>query len=464
MNKAKYFLLTIISSLLYGFAPIQFDKAYCIFCFLIFLIVIYSIIKDDYKRFGLINFNIIFFSSFFLCTYVFPVFLMGSDSVVSTLLDSILGSYHTISRAVSLCTLAISIYGLAYVFFRSRGNIIEITDKERVFAKNIYRVTKLVLSTLTIFLIYVNWKYVSIADGEPNIEGFEYFYAIFDLTLPLFFVCSVLVFCSSFNKGKAVFEFIKDNSLIFYLEALLIAVYIILGNRGPIIQLVFVAISTIMLFVKRISNKILVSIGLVAVLIMFTLRTTRQMDNVSASKGLSEAASNANSVWDLFSDLVQINFELNAGMQYVDERGFLYPGANLIRWVACPIPHLSTVLVNAFYHVDMDTVSTEQVIKKYTDHSAGNHCVIDAYMCFGSFGVCVVFFLFGLLVAKISNGLNTNFFCKVYYIYLISGSLYFPRASLIYEYRNFVMLYVFILFFKLLYNNKRESCYVGVKK
>ena len=458
MNKIKYLLLTIINCLLYSFAPNQFDKSFCILSFVLFLAAVYSIIKDDYKRFGLVSFNIIFFFSFFLCTYVFPVFLMGSDSVISELLSSFLGSYHTVSRAVALCSFAISIYGLGYVLFRSNSGSVNMITKDRIIAKSIYTVTRYVLVILTIVLLFVNWQYVSIADGEPNIEGFDYLFTLFYLTLPLYFVCSVLIFDMSFSNGRnKLMNFLKNNKFIISLEVLLIFVFLLLGNRGPVIQIVLIIVAIIMLFVKRINKKILFSIGMVALLVMFTLRTTRQMDNVSASKGIEEAASNANSVWDLFSDLVGINFELNAGMQYVDEHGYLYPGANFIRYVACPIPRLSTVLVKTFYGVDIETVSTEQVIKKYTNHSAGNHCVIDVYMCFGVFGVGVVFFLFGLLVAKISNGMNTFFVGKVYYIYLISGSLYFPRSSLLYVFRNFVLLYLFILFLRILLNSHRKA-------
>ena len=461
MNTIQYLTLSITSCFLYGFAPNQYDKTYCICCFIVFLIAVYSIIKEDLKRFGVVNFHLIFFFSFFLCTYVFPVFLMGTDSVVSELLTSILGSYHTMSRAVALSTFAICIYGLGYVLNRKKSSNIIITKKEIGFAYNTISVTKTALFIFTIILIYVNWKYISIADGEPNIEGFEYLFAMFDLTLPLYFVCSALVVRSSYKKiGKdTFFTFLKRNSIILLLILLLIAIFLILGNRGPIIQIVFVIVSTIMLFIKKISNKILLIVGLISLLVMFTLRTTRQMDNVSATKGIEAAASNASSVWDLFSDLVQINFELNAGMQYVDERGLFYPGPNFIRYVACPIPRLSTILVSSIYNLDQETISTEQVIKKYTNHSAGNHCVIDVYMCFGVIGVGVLFFLFGMLVAKITNGLKANLFSKVYYIYLISASLYIPRASIIYEYRNFVILYFFILIIGLFFNKKKSYSY-----
>lgn len=455
MNKIIYFILTILSGFLYGFAPNQYDKIYCIICFAVFLVVVYSVIRDEYKRFGIISFNIIFFSSFFLCTYAFPVFLMGSDSVISEILMSFLGSYHTVSRAVSLSTFAICVYGLGYVIARNKNGNIIVTDNERKFAKKIRILAKIVLGTVTIVLLIANWQYVSVAEGDPDIGGFEYLFALFFLSLPLYFVSSVFSF-GSFSHRKTYFDFLKKNKAIILLEVSLILVFLLLGNRGPVIQIVLVITATVMLYVKRISFKILFVIGVVALLVMFTLRTTRQLDNVSASQGISEAASNANTVWDLFSDLVGINFELNAGMQYVDENGYLYPGANVIRYIACPIPHLSTVLVGAIYGVEIETVSTEQVIKKYTNHSAGNHCVIDVYMCFGVVGVIVVFFLFGLLVAKITNGLSYSFFSKVFYIYLIGTSLYFPRSSLMYGFRNFVTLYLLILFLGILYNNRKR--------
>ena len=461
MNKVKYIILTIISLLLYGYAPNQYDKIYCIACFIVFIAVVFSIIKDEFRRYGILTFNIVFFSSFFLCTYAFPVFLMGSDSVISELLMSFLGSYHTVTRAVSLSTFAISIYGLGYVLVRNKSGNINITKTERRFAKKISILAKIVLILLTIVLIVANWKYISIADGEPDLGGFEYVFALFFLSLPLYLVSSVLGDKNSANSRHALISFFKNNKVVFLLELLLILVFLLLGNRGPVIQIVFVVIATIILYVKRISYKILFFIGLVALLVMFTLRTTRQMDNVSASKGIAEAASNANTVWDLFSDLVGINFELNAGMQYVDENGYLYPGANLIRYFACPIPHLSTVLVNAFYGVEIETVSTEQVIKKYTQHSAGNHCVIDVYMCFGVIGVAIVFFLFGLLVANVTNGLAGNFFCKVFYIYLMGTSLYFPRSSLMYGYRNYVTLYFLILFLGIMYKTRYKHYDTG---
>lgn len=457
MNKVKYFTLTIISLLLYIFAPNQYDKTYCIVCFIVFVAVAFSIIKDEFRKYGILTFNIVFFSSFFLCTYAFPVFLMGSDSVISELLMSFLGSYHTVSRAVSLSTFAISIYGLGYVLVRDKRSNINITTSERVFAKKINTFAKIVLGVITIILIVSNWKYISIADGEPDLGGFEHIFALFFLTLPLYFVSSVLGLNNTSNNRSALISFFKKNKAIILLELLLILVFLLLGNRGPVIQIVFVVIATIMLYVKKISYKLLFVIGLVALLVMFTLRTTRQMDNVSASQGIAEAASNANTVWDLFSDLVGINFELNAGMQYVDENGYLYPGANLIRYFACPIPHLSTVLVDAFYGVEIETVSTEQVIKKYTQHSAGNHCVIDVYMCFGGIGVAIVFFLFGLLVANITNGLTGNFFCKVFYVYLIGTSLYFPRSSLMYGFRNFVTLYFLFFFLGIVYKMRYKQ-------
>lgn len=68
----KYVLL-LISLLMYYVAPMKYDYNFCLLCFIIGLLQILYILKSDWKTFGFLCFNTIFFFSF--VSFVFPVFV-----------------------------------------------------------------------------------------------------------------------------------------------------------------------------------------------------------------------------------------------------------------------------------------------------------------------------------------------------------------------------------------------------
>lgn len=466
MKKLLVLIVFFVSIAIYSIAPIVYDRGFCSICLLAFMVVAIIVINEDIKQIGIINFNILFLFSFFVCSYVFPVFLLGRNSIIGALIENDLTTFDTVNRCVALCTLAISSYGISYVFSR-KNNGIDVTNEEYIKASIITYNSRGLMVIVCIALLFVLYNYLRAPHGvSGEVEDSPYLFQLFYIVLPLYLVCSSIYYKKKAGDVNPMKALLKDNKVIMSLLIVLILIFIFIGDRAPLLTIALTLIITIAVFIIRIRPTQLILGGIIGILLMFALRVTRGGEFSLSEGGLdtflkvtqSSIMENA-SPWDLLADLVGINMELNAGMDYIDRHGPLYTGANLLVAVSSPIPFLPTLLTSSIYGKLPVEVNSGAIIGDYTNSAAGNHCVIDLYMPFGAIGVMLAFFIFGWAVAKLSNGLNNSIFCKVFYVYLMSVAIFVARNSLTNIYRAFVLSY--IVFYILSRINRKRVTHVS---
>lgn len=450
MKDLVFKLSLLVSVVLYYNAPLLFDRDFCIVCLIVYAINAILIIRNDIKNIGIFNFNLLFLFSFFVCSYVYPVFLIGRPSIIGMFIEYDLNTHDTVNRCVALCTIAACCYAVSYVS-TVRDTHIMVTSDEIIDARVITQRINFPMVLICVLMLMVLINFVR-TKHEVNIEVEDapYLFELFYLMLPLYLVCNTIYNKQKNGIGKRAFvRIFKENKLVVLLLLLLLVMFLYIGDRFPLMTITFMVLATITYFIKKIKPIRLISFSLIGILLMFALRVTRGGETSLSEGGFNifiEATQTSikdnASVWDLLSDLVGINMELNAGMDYCDKKGSLDPIANGLVAITAPVPFLPTMITSNLYGKMPRDIVASAVIKNYTTPTAGNHCVIDIYMPFGVIGVIIVFCLFGLGVAKLTNGLNNNLYCKVFYIYLISISIFIARNSLINVYRAFILLFI----------------------
>lgn len=446
----------VASIILYIIAPLPYDRDFCSICLFFFVVAAGYIIIDDTKRLGYLNFNTMFLFSFFVCSYVYPVFLVGKNSITGRLIEHDLNTLATVNRCVALCTIAICAYSNAYLFYR-RNTKLNVTNNELNEASNISIYLRKPMVIVCILMIIALVQFMNTThDVSIEVNDYPYLFQTFYFMLPLFLVCASIYYHKK-SRGKALKYIICHNISVLILLLILILLFIYIGDRAPLMTIALTFVATIALFVKRIKPLTFFCVGFIGIILMFALRVTRGGESSISEGGLdvffqatqSSIIDNV-SPWDLLADLVCINMELNAGMNYVDRFGFLFPGANALVTISAPVPFLPSLLTSIFYGKLPIEVNSGAAIGNFTNSTAGNHCVIDMFMPFGVWGVVIAFLIFGWGMARITNGLKDSVFCKVFYVYMMSSAIFLSRNSLTNIYRAVVLsfiIYCVIMYF-----------------
>lgn len=472
MKKIFFLIIAAISFVFYIIAPAHYNQLFCIMCLLLFLPQTYIIIKNDIKYINLLNFNLLFLFSFFACTYVFPVFLIGNKSIIGEILSNRMSSYDTINRSVALCTFAISIYNISYVIFRRYNKKNILRGGGSVEARTLFKNSKLFAIFASLGILLVTYNFMNtVHDVNIEVTDAPYLFQLFYYITPIYFVSSAIYLQKEMGGSLTIREYIRNNLTIIVVLLITSVLFLIIGDRAPIMSIGITFLSTIALFVKKLKPITLVGLFFVGIILMYALRETRTGSSSLSSGGFgafveasqSSLADNT-SAWDVLSDLVVINYELNAGMDYIDHYGHLNPTANAIIFISSPLPFVPSLLTHALYGKEPKEVSSGFTISQYTETAAGNHCVIDVYMPYGIIGIVLFFFLLGLLVAKVTNGVDEKkLFAQIFYIYLLSIAIFVARNSIGNLYRSLVLSFI-VYYILIKINNKKKGAVLQANK
>lgn len=427
----KHEILFVVSILIYLFAPMAYSYNYCLTCFIIALLDIYFLVKNDLTRYGLLNFNNFFLFSFFFVSFVFPVLVMpiiGMQGIMGAINEKV------ITKATALCLLGLCSYGLAYSIGVKRNAKFDMMPRLEIkVKKSRLPITIFFLSFLALLsiivknLVTVGW--VEITEQTYVIEIFEVSYAF------------CLVNNSAYLKRRTLICFVKENIIPFISVSLVCLMFLIIGDRGLII---ICGLTTLVVYwnsVGRIRMTWLLGMFVIGVLLMFALRETRMTDSSLSEGGVgsfiasADEAISGTGILFMFSDFIFICRELYFGFEYSLQNGLFYPEKIFILPFT-PFPFFPTILSETFFGVGYDELHTGMRLNQYvlsTTGYTGNfgcHCVIDLFMCWGVFGVLIGFSLLGYFVAKISCRRNNSLLNQMFFVIAFYLSLYMPRDQI----------------------------------
>ena len=434
----KYFCLFIISLILYIYAPNEYDHNYCYGLTIMFFIECFLLLKENYRNRSIIDFNIIFLSSFFFVTYAYPTFIYGTINDTLTSVGGQVLNEQYITRAVALSHFAINCYFLGFFlsYRKQRLNRIQYNEllDNKIIKESILKKIYLLLFWGTL-IIYVKHLFssTSIAVTES-----PFFYDLYRIIFTVGLSLSTLQYIPQ-NTG--MIKFILINRFYIFPALILILICLFIGDRGPVLYLGLVIASIYILFVKKLKIYVIILYCSAAVLLMFLIRETRGTSSSISSGGIENFVENSNesilgvgSLWGLFADLTDIHNEMTIGYECVQKKGVMYP-EKIIIIPFYPIPKVPSILSNFLYSESFNDISSGKIIQKYVSNyiiwNNGTHCVVDIYIHWGIVGVIFFFFLFGWFIGLVYKRENQNIFYSIIFIALIAESLYLPRGSIL---------------------------------
>lgn len=427
---------------LYYIAPNQVDYFFQIICFLIFLVQAIIIIREDIRKEGLLNFNLIFLFSFFLVTYAFPLFLMGVTMIQREGIEAYI-DFRVSSKCSALCTFAISIYFWSYKRKRKK-----IYDFSKIVKSYRIGIINFVYYVLFAILLYITVNYMRNIGGIAVESGF--WSSLFLACLPL-----CLIYNTKKHNVKTLGQFLYRNRLIIIMALLLMILYFIIGDRGLVIVSVIVIVAVYSILVKRVSPVLFLAGIIVGSVLMYIVRETRATEsalstgNTSAFIQDAEGSINASSTLAVFSDLTGIHRELYIGYDYVEKNGLLEP-QQVVIVPFYPFPLIPGILSNAMFGKTMDDLKPGNALNRYMAYSGhghfGIHCVIDVYMRWGLLGVIAAFYLWGYVVASIYKSRNRNILGIALFVTLLASAISIPRQPILDMLRifSYVILLVWV--------------------
>lgn len=439
--------------MLYYYAPEHPSELFQVVCVLLFLAQSYFIVRSDIRKYGILNFNILFLFSFFLVTYAFPLFMIGTAMANREGIEAYI-NFNVSCKCSALCTFAISIYLGAYKMHRKKMlDLSALVNRLGTIPANIF------FFLITIFLYDATIGHLFVDGGVAVHSG--YWYSLYLACLPL---CLVLN-CRKYHV-RSFAQYVLRNILILIPAFMLMFLYFIIGDRGLIIVSGVIIAATYSVMVKRIRPALLLTGIVVGSVLMFALRETRSSE-VSLSSGNTsgfvksvEGSLSDATALSIFADLTGIHRELYIGYDYAKHYGLIEPGQIAIV-PFYPFPLIPNLLSQTFFNKTMDDLKPGMVLNEYMSYSGhghfGIHCVIDVYMRWGIFGIVFFFYILGYVVAAISKYQNKNILCLVLYIVLIASAISMPRQPPVDLLRTYAYVIILAWLSGLFPGNKQKA-------
>lgn len=453
MRKAVLIIL-VIALVLFYIAPNHVDKAYCWVCLALFVIEATFILRLDLKSGLYVGFNTLFFISFFLTSFAYPLFVYETPAdLLGTIAKAI--DYGYLTKCSTLCLVASSVY--CYGYLRAVDKKKCKTYGEKKLKNDGYIGGLKFIKVLYVFLfimLFVTAVMFLSEGGSVNLEGGDLLTSIFESIFPVVLLLNTLK-----EKPKGMLEFLKKNIFILALCIAMMLAFIRVGDRGLVLTCGLEIIVVYTICVKRVNLFYIGSIMVVGLILMFVIRQTRISDDYSsttssvssfssaASSTLSEAGA-AYGVWYYLSDLTNISHELCLGYEYSTKNGLFHPIERIVFAILSPVPLLPSLFSNFIMGYPTSEYNTGMALNKYMEYIGdahfGNHCVIDIYMTWRLLGVFVVFYFLGYAVASCYNKMFDNVLFAALYVLLVANAIYIPRNMVLSMIRPAVYVWFFV--------------------
>lgn len=426
------YIAFILSTILYISAPSQVSFVYIGISSAIFLFLAFSLLKDDVKHKDYFSFNVVFTFAFFLATYSFPIFIMGTSSLYDSFVDLSTKAFNYIdfnyiTKSVTLSTIAFSVYCIGTNNIRK-----SVVKKE----SRLFISPKVSRAWLAIaFIAEMGNIAYTVFGGSFDFNNNPF---IFDIYPVLYAICLVSG-AIRLSGERTLKKFLIYFKLPLLLTAIVVLSFLYFGERGNAITLVLITMSFYVFFYKKIRLFSILTIAVVGTVLLFAIRETRNKDYAMARGGINEFASassesiNGLSPLLLFSDLIGATQELCYGYEVTERDGFSYP-SQIVLLPFYPFPKLPTIVSQFLYGKDPGELYGGSILNKKMSSniisSFGSHIVSDIYMRWGLIGVLIAFYCFGSVVSSFIKNKYKNMFCSVFFLLLMGMSVYIARSSI----------------------------------
>ena len=445
-------------------APNHVDRTYCAICLVLYIIEVLIVLRIDLKSKIYVGFNILFFMSFFLTSFAYPLFVYDTPADILGKIEQTI-NFDSLTKWSALCLIASSTYCYGYLrklnINKCEGYRDRFISDSMVGNLSILKILYIIIFVLLFSVAFLFMR----AGGSVALQGGDLLSALFEVIFPVILLTNTIK-----TKPQTLREFIRFNLMILVLSAAMMLVFIRIGDRGLILTCSLQIIAIYTLCVNRPKLFYIGCLMLVGVVLLFSIRQLRMSDSYAKESSIASFSNFASSslkeygveygIWYYLSDLTNISHELCLGYEYSQKNGLFYPVEEIVLAAMSPVPLLPSLFCNYVLGKPTSEYVTGEQLNKYMSSyghaNFGNHCVIDLYMMWRLLGVVIVFYLFGYFVAKSYNKVLDNLLYAALYVMLISYAIYVPRNIIL----SLIRPAVYIWFFVCLSNrrsNKKSS-------
>ena len=419
--------LCILSLAIYVNSPDVYSYGYNVLVLLFFLLVnfFYFNLNKSFKV-G-VGFELLFFISFMMGNFIYPVFYYPVSPTVSLFQFSFNAS--VINKSTSLALVAYCFYTL----FSSDYS------KKLVVEKIEYSIDKYIgisifFLSLILFLSYFYFGGISIlADvyqGKADLEQVgitSYFSILFEVSTLLL---ASLIFLVK-NIKIRIF-------LLLYLF-ILVVIFLSTGSRGMSISILLILLVGYSRSIKRINGLVVffgVFTGAILMYFLMLLRELGMGSNDNTSFALDKIKNTSNP-FDPFMDLIINNRNLYVLVDFVDKVGDV-KFFNIITSLFGVFPGLSLII--DFFSVPNYLISgklpTYLEFGNDASFGLGTNMVGEAYLSLGCLGVIIVFSLFGAMVKYLR--FNRSLLSYIAFLLLVGQVVFIVRSDYLFPLRKIV--------------------------
>jgi oligosaccharide repeat unit polymerase len=265
----------------------------------------------------------------------------------------------------------------------------------------------------------------------------------------------------SVSKVKSFFRFYR---LELILAVFLVSPSLIAGDRGAFISFILFFCGVFFLKTKKKLNvPALVIVGFSLAFVISILGIRRQGNSLNESVKIfsSKGKSISNATYELSGSVQSLLIALDNipnvyphlyGLTMADELLLLVPGATDFVLNLLSVPPQMRFSPQYLTFIALGPKSSWGV---------GSTCVADVYVNFGSLGVPIIFFLFGIMCYIIDNASlkrNLKPAMLIFVLIAYSYSVYISRATLLTTITGFIYVYlIYTVFLKRTVNNNIKN-------
>lgn len=416
----------------------------------------YYFITQRKFRENWVRFDVLFIIGYTIVHFQIP--FLASIGVEPSNPNFIWINIDVVNFATWMSTVSITFWLFGYSFLQRKNKVI-LSKWDIANVKVNYMIYDTLL--LIIFILFLSTVggalFAGTYEGTSN-WGVGSVYAF--LILQNLLYLRVIYFFKDLPKNmplKRVFLNLLNNKIFSIIAIMYIFLFLIQGDRGPVLQILLIIAGSYVIFVKPISFFKLLSFVIVGAFLFTIISLGRGSDASKFDEGniFQRGLSSYNDI----SDDTNITDELASSVriQYTalnivpEIHPYLYGQIFLFNIVGV-IPFMSSTLIHVFNIPEMYLSSakffTIMELGPNPEYGVGSELLADIFINFGLFGTFIIMFLFGWFV---NNSFNKAYLLNMTYIIiylsLFCYSIYFNRSELLTPLKSMC----YMLFFNFLF-------------
>lgn len=395
------------------------------------------------------RFEIIFLIGYSIVHYQIP--LLTSIGIEPRNPEFIWINKEVVNYAIWMSTVAIVLWMLgSMIKLKKNTNQNQSINYSQIQKVNLHLYDFILAVVFVIFLILVGRSFFAgIYDGGNSWgDGANYAYLILKILLYLRIIYFFNRLPRNISLKSIFFKFIR-NYLFASIATIYLVLFLISGDRGPIMQVALIALGAYSLYIKPIKLRTLLIITLIGAFIFTIIGYGRGSEINKIEEGnifqrgyasFAESQQGINVTNELASS-IRIQYR---ALDVIPEKHPYLNGITFLTVGAGVIPFFSSFIIDLFeippQYISSSTFFTILGQGNNPKYGEGSEILSDIYINFGTIGVFVIMFLFGNISSYLfyhANMLKINYvlillILIIYGISINRGMLFTPLKDTIY--------------------------------